>query len=93
MSNKMNDIKIPQINFIPLKKCITDDELNEYMLNSDDTNFLIYLRCKYKTDKEWEYLVEAATCGFDDGIVWLNDWDEGQQDVEYLAITKIGEIR
>lgn len=37
--------------------------------------------------------MEAATCGFDDGIVWLNDWDEGQQDVEYLAITKIGEIR
>ena len=93
MSNKMNDIKIPKINFIPLKQCITDDELNEYMVNSDDTNFLIYLRCKYKTDKEWEYLVEAATCGFDDGIVWLNDWDEGQQDVEYLAITKIGESK
>lgn len=88
----MNEIKIPQINFFPLKQGITDDELNEYMVNSDDTNFLIYLRCKYKTDKEWEYLAEAATCGFDDGIVWLNDWDEGQQDVEYLAITKIGEI-
>ena len=87
----MNDIKMPKINFIPLKQCITDDELNEYMVNSDDTNFLIYLRCKYKTDKEWEYLVEAATCGFDDGIIWLNDWDEGQQDVEYLAITKLGE--
>lgn len=25
----MNDIKIPQINFIPLKQCITDDDLNE----------------------------------------------------------------
>ena len=87
-----NDLKMPQINFIPLKQGITEDELNEYMVNSDDTNFLIYLRCKYKTDKEWEYLVESATCGFDDGIIWLNDWDEGQQDVEYLAITKIGEI-
>ena len=62
----MNDIKIPQINFIPLKQGITEDELNEYMVNS-------------------------ATCGFDDGIVWLNDWDEGQQDVEYLAITNIGD--
>ena len=48
----MNDIKMPKINFVPLKQGITDDELNEYMVNSYDTNFLIYLRCKYKTDKE-----------------------------------------
>lgn len=68
----MNEIKIPQINFVPLKQGITDDELNEYMVNSDDTNFLIYLRCKYKIDKEWEYLVEAATCGFDDGMFKLD---------------------
>ena len=88
----MNNIKIPQISFIPFCKGITDGELNEYMINSDDTDFLIYLRCKYKTDKEWEYSVEAATCGFDDGIVWLNDWNEGQQDIEYLAISKTGEI-
>lgn len=89
----MNDIKIPKINFVPLKQGITEDELNEYMINSNDTNFLIYLRWKYKTDKEWNYLVEAATCSFYDGIIWLNDCDEDQQDVEYLAITKIGESR
>jgi hypothetical protein len=29
--------------------------------------------------------------GCEDTISWLNDWYEGQQNVEYLAISKLGE--
>jgi hypothetical protein len=87
---KLVEIKAPSIRFVPLKKGMAEDELNEYMIG-DDSNFLVYLRCKYKSQHEWEYLTEAASPGFDDGICWLNDWWEGQQDVEYLAISKLGE--
>lgn len=47
MSNKMNDIKMPQINFIPLKQGITEDELNEYMINKIKL-FFKRLFCKHE---------------------------------------------
>lgn len=39
----MNDIKIPTIEFVQLKKGITDRELNNYMGNADNYSFLVYL--------------------------------------------------
>ena len=37
--------------------------------------------------------IEAASwgCESDGRVCWLDDWWEGQQDVEYLAISKLGE--
>lgn len=94
---KLTEIKAPEIRFVPLKKGMTEDELNDYMWNNNDSNFLVYLRYRYNTDvfkEDWQYSVEAASCGceYDGRVCWLDDWWEGQQDVEYLAITKIGEI-
>ena len=43
----MNDIKMPQINFIPLKQGITEDELNEYMINKIKL-FFKRLFCKHE---------------------------------------------
>ena len=93
---KLGEAKAPAIRFVPLKKGITEDELNDYMWKSNDSNVLVYLRYRYNTDvfkQEWQYSIEAASWGCEcDGIVcWLNDWWEGQQDVEYLAISKLGE--
>lgn len=93
---KLDEVKAPAIRFVPLKKGITEDELNDYMWKNDDSNFLVYLRYRYNTDvfkQEWQYSVEAASCGCEsDGrVCWLDDWWEGQQDVEYLAISKLGE--
>lgn len=93
---KLDEVKVPVIRFVPLKKGITEDELNDYMCKNNDSNFLIYLRYRYNTDvfkEDWQYSVEAASCGCEcDGrVCWLNDWWEGQQDVEYLAISKLGE--
>lgn len=93
---KLVEIKAPAIRFIPLKKGITEDELNDYIAESDDSSFLVYLRCRYNTDifkQEWQYSIEAASwgCESDERVCWLDDWWEGQQDVEYLAISKLGE--
>ncbi len=88
----MNDIKIPTIEFVQLKKGITDRELNNYMENADNYSFLVYLRYKYDFEKEWTYATECASWWSDGNTVnWLNDWYEGQQNVEYLAISKVGE--
>lgn len=43
----MNDIKIPSIEFVRLKKGMTDSELNDYIAENDDYSFLVYLRYKY----------------------------------------------
>lgn len=71
--------------------------MNEYMCENYASNFLVYLRYRYNTDtfkEDWQYAVEAACgCDHDGRICWLNDWWEGQQDVEFLAITKTGELK
>lgn len=82
---------LPLIGFMHLKKGTTEQELNEYMINADDCSFLVYLRYRYECDTEWEYSAEAAACSFNENICWLNDWWEGQQEVEYLAISKLSE--
>lgn len=88
----MNDIKIPSIEFVRLKKGMTDSELNDYIAENDDYSFLVYLRYKYDFEEEWTYSTEcAAWNACEDCVSWLNDWHEGQQNVEYLAISKLGE--
>lgn len=88
----MNDIKIPSIEFVRLKKGMTDSELNDYIAENDDYSFLVYLRYKYDFEEEWTYSTEcAAWNACEDCVSWLNDWYEGQQNVEYLAISKLGE--
>ena len=88
----MNEIKIPSIEFVRLKKGITEEELNDYMEENGDGSFFVYLRYKYDFEEEWTYSIECAFydyCRFT--VRWLNDWYEGKQNVEYLAISKLGE--
>ena len=88
----MNDIKIPSIEFVRLKKGMTDSELNDYIAENDDYSFLVYLRYKYDFEEEWTYSTECAEWNAcEDCVSWLNDWYEGQQNVEYLAISKLEE--
>jgi hypothetical protein len=54
----------------------------------------VSIRYKYSHEKEWtqsnEVLeVELSVEGY---YVWLNDWDEGQQDIEILGCVPISEI-
>lgn len=78
---------VPDIKFVSLPKGLRECDLFEY-LNQDDTVF-VWLRCKYKNDTKWEYIVDACTTGMTGEIVWFSDWWEGQEEVEYLAVTQI----
>ena len=73
-------------------------KLNEFfeMLDADDfprTDYIVLL--KYKYDWEKEYTVENEYLEYDgnhDEWVWLNDWNEGQTDVEVLGYIDIDEV-
>ena len=82
-------MEMPKINFEPLLNNSKDALLEIIRCYEYVICFLVYLRCKYSHETQWEYLIEC--CGlynFND-IIWFNDWYEGQQDVEYLGIATI----
>lgn len=83
---------LPEIKFVPLPPGMSQYDLANYMENQTNEmnqEFLVYLRCKYEGESQWEYLIEACCpCGFRD-VLWLSDWWEGQQHVELLGITQI----
>lgn len=80
---------LPDIKFVSLKPDATEKDLIEYMAaHYEEHVFLVHLRCRYEHEKQWEYITDACClCGSDD-ILWLSDWHEGQQRVEYLGITQ-----
>lgn len=72
-----------------LEKAFLDDELG---VNHNEQMFTQFKGDKYDFEEEWTYSIECAFydyCMFT--VCWLNDWYEGQQNVEYLAISKLGE--
>lgn len=81
---------LPDIKFVPFQSGTTEKDLIEYMATHwEEHIFLVHLRCRYKHEKQWEYITDACSlCGFDD-ILWLHDWFEGQEYVEYLGITQM----
>lgn len=84
--NKMDEIR--KLN--ELEKAFLDDELE---VNHKEKMFTRLKEIdKYDFEEEWDYSIECASydcCSFT--VFWLNDWYEGQQNVEYLAISKLGE--
>ena len=82
-------MKMPKINFEPLLNNSEDALLENIYNNPGASCFLVYLRCKYSHQTEWEYLIECCSPYNLDDIMWFNDWYEGQQDIEYLGIAFI----
>ena len=81
--------QFPAIGFEPLSENITDDDLVDYMQNHGCGTFLIYMRYRYDYEEEWTYSTEVCYLEDFSTIIWLNDWDEGQQKVEFLGIAEI----
>ena len=84
--NKMDEIR--KLN--ELEKAFLDDELE---VNHKEKMFTRLKEIdKYDFEEEWTYSTEcAAWNACEDCVSWLNDWYEGQQNVEYLAISKLEE--
>ena len=82
-------MEMPKINFEPLLNHSKDALLERIYKNSNVSCFLVYLRCKYLHQTEWEYLIECCGLYGADEVIWFNDWYEGQQDIEYLGVAVI----
>lgn len=55
---------------------------------------LVYMRYKYSCDDEWTYSNEIleADLSIEGCYIWLNDWNEGQENVEILGCIPISDI-
>ena len=59
-------------------------------------DIIVRLKYKYSHEDEWTYSNEILeydgnySCGI---YCWLNDWDEGQQDVVVLGYIPVDEIK
>ena len=80
---------LPNIKFVPFNGKTLDDLVNYMQEHTNEHVFLVYLRCRYEHEDKWEYITDACClCNYDD-ILWMSDWHEGQEYVEYLGITQI----
>lgn len=87
----MTQSVLPNLRFYPLLGT-TEEDLNAFVKRCMDDpididDFIVYMRIRYDHETEWLYLLEPLFFDFDTWRpTWENDWDEGQQHVEYLAV-------
>lgn len=79
-------MEYPKLEWRPLINK-TEDELTR-CLSQHGSDAIVFLRCRYSGQREWEYLTECCCLNCWD-IMWFSDWHEGQQEVEYLAVCYI----
>lgn len=57
-------------------------------------DYLVWIKYKYNHEIHWDYIVEYLEYnGNRDEYIWLNDWHEGQEDVEILGYIAMGDLR
>lgn len=72
---------------------MTIDEMFNKLDNKVRDTYIVTL--KYKYDFEENYTIENNILEYDsmtDSYVWLNDWDEGQTDVEVLGYMILSDV-
>ena len=72
---------------------MTIDEMFNELENKMRDTYIVTL--KYKYDFEENYTIENHILEYDsidDSYVWLNDWYEGQTDIEVLGYMLLGDV-
>ena len=65
----------------------------EWLRNQPLNDKLVYMRYKYSWEDHWIYSNEYLRADADVmDYTWDNDWDEGQEDVEFLGCIDIDEL-
>lgn len=74
---------------------MTLDEFEKWLEKQPLRSKLVSMRYKYSNEEEWEYSNEylEVDTSVDGNYVWLNDWNEGQEDVEILGAISIDSIK
>lgn len=65
---------------------MTLDEFYDLVDNLKVDRFPLIVKLKYKYYHETEYTVSTEILDYyDDMYIWVNDWCEGQQDIQVIA--------
>lgn len=56
---------------------------------------IVYMRYRYFAGNEWEYSNEVLEVDYteDKNYFWLDDWNEGQPEVEILGCVPIEDVK
>lgn len=55
-------------------------------------DLIVKLKYKYSHEKEWNYSYEILTRSSPTSSEWLNDWDEGQEEVFVLGWLPVDKV-
>jgi hypothetical protein len=74
---------------------MTLDEFGKWLEKQPLRSKLVSMRYKYSHEDKWEYSNEylEVDTSVDGNYAWLNDWNEGQEDVEILGAISIDSIK
>ena len=73
---------------------MTELEFDKWLETQPIEDKLVSMRYKYSHERKWTQSNEVleVDMSVDGNYVWLNDWDEGQEDVEILGCIPISDI-
>ena len=75
---------------------MTIEEFNKWLKTQLCCPKLVHIRYKFKHEQVWTQENVILDIDFDlnpdDGYVWLDDWNEGQENVEILGCINICDI-
>lgn len=73
---------------------MTLQEFHEHLNTQDIEDKIVYMRYKYSWEDEWTYTNEIleVDMSVDEYYIWVNDWNEGQEEVEILGCISVSDI-
>ena len=70
---------------------MTGEEFYKYISELPLGEYIVLIYLKYKDEKTWRHSNEILTLT-EDYIEWLDDWDEGEEEVYFEGCMPIDEI-
>lgn len=71
-----------------------ESDFYEWLETQPVEDKIVSIKYKYSHEKEWTQSNEIleVDLSYEDVYVWLDDWDEGQQDIEILGCISVSDI-
>ena len=71
-------------------------EFFKHLETKDIETQIVYLRYKYSWEDTWTYSNEILKVDMrvnaDEFYTWMNDWNEGQEDIEILGCIAVSDV-
>lgn len=75
---------------------MTLNEFFDWLMTKPIETMIVELRYKYSWEEKWTYSNEILEVDWSNGndcpYIWLNDWNEGETDVEVLGCVPLSDV-